>query len=90
MGDYARPPRGWLYGIVLTIFIFWYSGVLWQAFREGERHGKIAGGVVMLAASVLTAHDALTNDAYRTSRIHRVSKVMFFIGLVVFVVFGHA
>ena len=58
MAEFARPPRGWLYGVLLTIFTFWYSGVLWQAFQEGERRWRIAGGVVMLVATGLTAYDA--------------------------------
>ena len=89
MAEFARPPRGWLYGVLIAIFVFWYSGVLWGAFQQGERPGKLVGGVVMLVASALTAHDALTNDAYRTSRISRVTKVMFLVGLIVYIVFGH-
>ena len=89
MAEFARPPRGWLYGVLLTIFVFLYSGVLWQAFQQGERRGKLAGGAVMLIAGALTAYDALTNDGYRTSRVSRVTKVMFLLGLIVYLVFGH-
>lgn len=89
MAEFARPPRGWLYGVLLTIFVFWYSGVLWQSFQEGERRWKIVGGVVILIASGLTAYDALTNDAYRTSRVSRVTKFMFLVGLIVYLVAGY-
>ena len=89
MTRFARPPRGWFYGVLLTIFVFWYSGVLWEAFQEGERRGKLVGGAVMLVAGALTAYDALTNDGYRTSRLSRVTKVMFLLGLIVYLVLGH-
>jgi hypothetical protein len=67
--------------VLLTIWVFWFAGLLWEAFRDGERLGKIAGGVVMLLANALTAHDALTNDGYRTSRIGRGARLTFFVGL---------
>jgi Na+/H+ antiporter NhaD/arsenite permease-like protein len=89
MSYLARPPRGWLYGVLLTIFVFWYSGVLWQSFKQGEPRLEILGGVAMLVSIALTAQQALTNDNYKISGWVRVANVLFLLGLIVFVVGGH-
>jgi hypothetical protein len=89
MIDFARPPRYWLKGVLLTIFVFWYSGVIWQSFVDGEARVKILGGVLMLVSCALIAHQALTIDDYRASKWTRVANVLFFLGLVLFVVGGH-
>jgi hypothetical protein len=36
----------------------------------------------------MSAHQALTNDDYRTSTLTRVSKVLLLLGIVIFVVGG--
>ncbi len=88
MHQVARPPRGWLYGVLLTIFVFWFAGILWQSYSGGESRTKIVGGIVILLASAMSAHQALTNDEYRTSNLTRVSKVLLLLGIVIFVVGG--
>jgi hypothetical protein len=59
--DRARPPKGWLYGVLLTILIFWGSGVYWEGFRAHEMTPVSApGAVLVILAMVLRAHQALT------------------------------
>lgn len=87
--DFARPPRGWLYGVVLTILIFWFAGVLWQSFLERESPAKVVGGCIMLVATALNAQQALTNDDYKTSKWTRAASILLLVGVIVFVVGSH-
>ena len=84
----TRITRGWLFGVLLTIFVFWFAGILRQSYSEGESRTKIVGGIVILLASAMSAYQALTNDEYRTSTLTRVSKVLLLLGIVIFVVAG--
>jgi hypothetical protein len=81
--EFVKPPRGWLYGVLLTIVVFWYSGVLWQGYKEGEASAKIGGGIVILLATVILAHQALTRDDYRITKWTRVSRVLLLIGVLI-------
>jgi hypothetical protein len=89
MTEYARLPRGWLYGVLLTILVFWFSGVSWEAFRNQELT-TIAwvGALVMQLSQSVHAYQALTNDGYKTSKATLISKRVFFLGVVIFIV-GH-
>ena len=82
----AKPPRGWLKGVLLTILILVYAGVLWQSFLQRESPVKIVGGFVILLAAVVNAQQALTNDHYRTSKWTRVGNALLLLGVIVFVV----
>jgi Na+/H+ antiporter NhaD/arsenite permease-like protein len=83
----ARPPRGWLLGVLLTIFIFWFSGLAWEGFRNGKLSlVTSAGAFIMIVALSLNAHQALTNDDYKTAKPYRIGKRMFFVGLVISIV----
>ena len=67
--DYAPPPRGWLYGFLLTITAFWFSGVTWEAFRNHEIGAlRLTGAVILLISGVLIAYEALTTNDYRTAK----------------------
>jgi hypothetical protein len=77
MTEYAgpRPPRGWLYGFLLAIFTFWFSSVIWGAFRAHELSAvHLAGDVMILVAVGLIAFQALTNDDYKTSKVNLVAR----------------
>lgn len=83
----ARPPRGWLKGVLLTIFVFWYSGLTWESFTEHEISTlRLIGAFVMIVGLALTAHQALTNDGYRTSRSTRIGHLLILGGVAVSVV----
>jgi hypothetical protein len=85
--DMAAPPRGWLKGVLLTIVVFWYSGVMWEAFTAHEISPlRLAGGGILIVGLALTAHQALTNDDYRTSNATRIGRVLIFLGVTVSVV----
>jgi hypothetical protein len=87
--NYARPPRGWLYGVLLTILVFWTSGVAWDAFRSHEiTTVKFVGMVIMVMALALRAHEALTNDEYKTSRATLIARRSFHLGVIVFLLGG--
>ena len=89
MTEYARLPRGWLYGVLLTILVFWFSGVSWEAFRNQELTTIAwAGALVMQLSQSVHAYQALTNDGYKTSKATLISKRVFFLGVVLFIV-GH-
>jgi undecaprenyl pyrophosphate phosphatase UppP len=81
--EMSRPPRGWLKGVLVTIFVFWYSGVTWEAFTSHQiSEVRLAGSIVMIGGLCVIAHQALTNDDYRTSKATRVANYIFFVGLV--------
>jgi hypothetical protein len=86
----ARPPKGWLWGVLVTIFIFWFAGVTWEAFRTHESSTvTIAGATIMIVALALEAHQALTNDDYKTSKPTRIGRLMFLAGLVISILGDH-
>ena len=68
MPEFGRPPRGWLYGVLLTLIVYWYSAILWQAYNRGEARTKIAGGIIILLSAVVAAHQAFTRDDYRITK----------------------
>ncbi len=83
----ARPPRGWLKGVLVTILVFWYSGLTWEAFISHEiSRVRLAGSIVMIVGLCLTAHQALTNDDYAKSRTTRIARYIFFVGLCISIV----
>lgn len=83
----TRPPRGWLFGVVLTIFIFWFSGLTWDKFRNGELSSvTLAGAFIMIIALSMEAHQALTNDDYKTSKPYRIGKLLAFVGFLIAIV----
>lgn len=86
MPEFARPPRGWLKGVLVTMLVFWYSGITWQAFLTGERPVKTAGMAITIVAAAIIAHQALTNDDYKTSRATRVGNLLLLLGVIVFIV----
>ena len=74
-------------GVLLTIFIFSFSGLTWQGFRNDELSSvTLAGAFIMIIALSLNAHQALTNDDYKTAKLYRVGKRLFFVGLVISIV----
>jgi hypothetical protein len=83
----ARPPRGWLYGILLTILTFWLSGVFWDGFRAHEMSQESSVGVgFILIANVLLAYQALTNDDYKKARGTLIARrVLMPLGVMLFV-----
>ncbi len=85
-----RPPKGWLYGVLLTILLFWVTGIVWQAFRAHEiSFVSFAGGAISILATVLIAHQALTNEGYRTSKGTFIARrVLLPLGILVYIV-GH-
>jgi Na+/H+ antiporter NhaD/arsenite permease-like protein len=67
--DRVRPPKGWLVGVVLTILIIWAVGVFWESFWAHEiSRVSLAGAAIMILGAVLRAHQALTNNDYRTAK----------------------
>jgi undecaprenyl pyrophosphate phosphatase UppP len=80
----AGPPRGWLKGVLVTILVFWYSGLVWESFRANELPpAKLIGSLLMIGGLALTAHEALTNDDYKTSKATSIARTVFFIGLAI-------
>ena len=70
-----RPSRGWLYGFLLAIFTFWFSSVIWGAFRAHELSAvHLAGDVMILVGGGVIAYQALTNDDYKTSKLNLVAR----------------
>ena len=65
MADYARrprPARGWLYDFLVGILAFWFSGVIWDSFRNHDIPVvELAGAVITMVAMGLIAYQALTN-----------------------------
>ena len=89
MNEFARPPRGWLKGVIVTILIFWYSGLTWQAFQSRKPPLGIVGMVITILGAVMIAQQALTNDGYRTSTWTRLGNVLLLLGMIVFFVGSH-
>jgi hypothetical protein len=89
--DMARPPKGWLWGVLMTILVFWLSGLTWEAFRDHEASTvTIAGTIIMIVGLSLQAHEALTNDDYKTSKGDRIGRLMLLVGLAISIVGDHA
>jgi hypothetical protein len=86
-----RPPKGWLYGVVLTILIFWGSGVYWEGFRAHEMSPvSSVGAVFVLLATVLRAHQALTNDDYNKAKETLIARrVLLPLGIILFIIGRH-
>jgi len=86
--DRVRPPRGWLYGVVLTILIFWGTGVFWESFRAHEiTRVSFAGAAIMIVALVLRAHQALTNDDYNKAKETLISRRLLMpLGIFLFII----
>jgi hypothetical protein len=87
----ARPPRGWLYGVVLTILIFWGSGVFWEGFRAHEMSPVSAvGAVFIVLALVLRAHQALTNNDYEKAKESLIARRLLMpLGIILFIIGRH-
>jgi hypothetical protein len=91
MTEGTPPPRGWLYGFLLTITTFWSSGVFWDAWRD-HRMGpvKLAGSVILLISIVLIAYEALTNDDYKTARVTIIARRLLLpLGGILFIIGSH-
>jgi hypothetical protein len=86
--DRVRPPKGWLVGVVLTILIIWVTGVFWQSFRAHEiTPVSSAGAAIMILGAVLRAHQALTNNDYRTAKETLISRrVLMPLGIFLFII----
>jgi hypothetical protein len=54
--------------VLLTLIVYWYSAILWQAYNRGEARTKIAGGIIILLSAVVAAHQAFTRDDYRITK----------------------
>jgi len=89
--DRPRPPKGWLYGVLLTILIFWISGVFWESFRAHEiTPVSLAGGVICILALVLRAHQALTNDDYNKAKETLISRRLLLpLGMILYLLGRH-
>jgi hypothetical protein len=89
--DRIRPPRGWLTGVLLTILIFWISGLTWDGFRAHEIPPvKLAGGLIILLSMALIAHQALTNDSYRTAKATLIAqRLLMPLGVILFILGSH-
>jgi TRAP-type C4-dicarboxylate transport system permease large subunit len=75
MTDYAPPPKGWLYGFLLAISAFWFSGFTWEAFRNHEIGAvRFTGGVILLISGALIAYEALTDDNYKTAKATLIAR----------------
>ena len=73
--DGAPPPRGWLYGFLLTITAFLLSSAAWEAFRNHEIGTvRFTGDVMVLISMVMIAYEALTNNDYRTAKATLVAR----------------
>jgi hypothetical protein len=73
--DRAPPPRGWLYGFLLAIFAFWFSGLTWEAFRNHEIGAvSFTGGVILLISGALIAYEALTDDNYKIAKATLIAR----------------
>jgi hypothetical protein len=84
----ARPPRGWLKGVLLTILIIWVSGVFWEEFRAHEIGPvKFAGAAIVIISMVLVAHQALTNPDYRSAKETLIARRLLLpLGLIVYII----
>lgn len=90
MAEFARPPRGWLWGVIMTILIAYFSATTWDAFRTHEINAlKFSGAVIMILSLVLMAHQALTNNDYKTSKATLIGQRFLFLGVALFVIGGH-
>jgi len=91
MTDYAPPPKGWLYGFLLAISIFWFSGVTWEAFRNHEIGAlRFTGGVTLLISGALIAYEALTDNNYKTAKATLVARRLLLpLGLALIIIGGH-
>lgn len=89
--DRARPPKGWLYGVLLTILIVWLSGVYWKGFTTHEMSTvSSVGAAFVVLATVLLAHQALTNDDYKTAKETLIARrVLLPLGVILFVIGRH-
>jgi hypothetical protein len=90
-GDRPRLPRGWLYGVVLTILIFWLSGVYWETFEAHDLSPvSSVGAVFVILALVLRAHQALTNDDYNKAKETLIARrVLLPLGIILFFIGRH-
>ena len=89
--DRARPPKGWLYGVLLTILVFWGSGVYWEGFRAHEMSTvSSVGAALLVLGTVLLAHQAFTNDDYKTAKETLIARrVLLPLGVILFIVGRH-
>ena len=79
-----------MYGVLLTILIMWVTGVFWESFRAHEIGTvRFAGGVISILALALRAHEALTNDGYRTSKGTFIARrVIMPLGIIIYLLGG--
>jgi hypothetical protein len=89
--DHAPPPRGWLYGFLLAITSFGFSGMTWEAFRNHEIGAvKFTGFVILLISGSLIAYEALTNDDYRADKATLIARRLLLpLGLALAIIGGH-
>jgi hypothetical protein len=83
MPEYARPPRGWLKGVFLTIMVSWLCAKAWDGFQTGEHPITLAGAGISIVAGGIVAYEAYTNESYRTSRATYVGTLVGLVGLIV-------
>ena len=89
MAEFARPPKGWLWGVVVTILIAFFSASTWDAFRTHEINRlRFSGAVIMILSLAVMAQQAFTSDDYKTSKATLIGQRFMFLGVVLFVIGG--
>ena len=74
---------------VTIILIAFFSATTWNAFRAQEINNlRFSGAVIMILALAVMAHQALTNDDYRTSKATLIGQRFMFFGVILFVIGG--
>ena len=90
MTGYAPPPRGWLYGFLLAISAFWFSGVTCEAFRNHEIGAmRLIGALILLISMVMIAYQALTDSNYKTAKTTLIARRLLLpLGLALIIIGG--
>lgn len=83
MAEGARPPRGWLIGVVLTMGLSWLPSAAWTQFQADGRPMTLVGAGITMAGLAVHAYQAFTNENYRTSTATRVGNMILLIGLII-------
>ena len=87
MAGFARVPRGWLWGVLATILVTYFSSTTWDAFRSHEINNlRFSGAVIMILSLAVMAHQALTNDDYKTAKATLIGQRFMFLGVLLFVI----
>jgi hypothetical protein len=59
---------------------------MWEGFRNGELSPiSAAGYAIVVVALSLCAHQALTNDDYKTAKLYLIGQRLMFLGLIVYI-----